>query len=526
MLKLKLIILFILISQTDIKSQIFDVKFDTLNINIKKIVKPASKIDLTHAVKFDNNYYCFIEERGLYRFKKETKYFVIFSNKGEILHNIEVPEEIQNTVYYDLFIRNNNLYAKTYMDHDSFVFNLNELKWQKIEELDDRVFEDQNYIIKYLDLGEWGETTWFVDKESNEEYELGFDGTTINKLNGTYYLTNHRSIREVKDPKKLQKTIKGNYYRNVEKDKKHFEGSTSLVGSKIIYNDSTYPSFDFEKPKQKISTSFVSNNLLFQLYSDEDSTFIGRIDKKRMIPVQTIGNKYRTYDWHYSYRGKNIDNIKRFIKFNNDKNFGFIDIDNEAISITYLKHNNDSLPYLGSDGFEVLLTKILASDYITREDIYTLEKSIGGIDMRDYKTSTSHNGYYPKKYNNEHVNTISYIKIQDSSIAQVTEYLDHNESKNIKSIFFEWSPTQPYNQKELINFSFGNKTKNSPEFKNKLIEIRKIITKFTKQAPVEEITGKNSYTLTWLINEQFEIKLFGKLNYEGRKDIRMIINML
>jgi len=520
------IFFFILTFQFDLNAQTFKVTVDTIFLNIKDIARPATRVDLTHAVKYKDKYYCFFKENGLYSFEIETRYFLIISNKGTILNNIEVPEEIKNTVYFDFFIRNDSILAKTYMDHESFYFDLNKLGWTKIKEIDDRVYEDQNFTITFLDFGEWGQSTWFIDKQTQREYVLGTCGTTVNLLDSKYYLTNGAEIIEIENPLSLKLCDNEYYYQTVEKKTKFHEGSNSFIGSKVIYKDTTFSPWSFKEPKQVIITSFVTNNQLFQLYSDSISTFIGKIENEKLITLQNLGKKYSTFDRYYSYRGNNLDNDSRFLKFRENNNtFGFIEIQNNNIAIHYLKHNLDSLNYLGSDGFEKLLEllKINPSNFLF-EQVTNIEKELGGTDMRTDRVGISHNGYYPEIYNSANHKTKEFVKIEDKNIAQKTEYLYSASDNDVKSIFIEWSLTEPYNQTNSFDI-FNEKPEISKRFSNKQNEIVKIITKQLGFDPKKKNRGNGYFEFSWTAYKGIEIVLYGSDNFDGGEKIRMVINL-
>jgi hypothetical protein len=513
--------------QYNLKAQTFRVTTDTLFLNVENIARPATRVYLTHAVKDNDKYYCFFKEVGLYSFKIETRYFLIISNTGTILNNIEVPEEIKNTAYFDFFMRHDSLLAKTYMDHESFFFDKNKLEWTKIFEVDDRVYEDSNYKVTYLDFGEWGQSTWFINKQTKKEYVIGTCGTTVNILNGKYYLTNGSEIIEIENPLNLKQCDKENYYHSVEKEAKSQEGSNSITGSKAIYKDTTFSAWSFKEPKQTIITSFVTNNQLYQLYSDSSSTFIGKIENEKLIPVQNIGEKYPTFDWHYSYRGNNLYNDSRFLKFREDNNtFGFIEIKNSNIAIRYLKHNLDSLNYLGSDGFErfLELLKINPSTFLLKQAI-NIEKQHGGIDMKTDRVGTSHNGYYSEVYNSVNYKTKEFIKVIDKIIAQKTEYLYSTSSTNVKSIFFEWSLTEPYNQTNSFDIFRKEKPEILERFRNKQNEIVKIITEQLGFDPKKKNRSNGYFEFSWISKTGIEIVLYGSDFFDGKKEIRMIINL-
>lgn len=523
------ILIFVLFGQPGLRAQTFDVSIDTIFLDIKNIPQPATRIDLTHAVKFNNHYYCYVKERSLYAIQPSNAFFLIFSDKGKITGKVEVPEEINRASYFDLFIRNDSLIAKTYREHESFYFDLTQQKWNRISEVDDRVYEDENFAITYLSFGEFGETTWFIDKNTRKEYILGANGTQINRLNGKYYVTGTVAVRVIEDPKQLKPSDQAYYYRTVEADngRKFVQGTTSLVGSHTLYQDTTYSPYRSTSPNNPIITSFVANNQLFQLYSDKDQTYIGKIENSRLIPMQSLGKRFQPYNWYYSYRGENLDKSSRFIKFREENNiYGFLEIANNKIAIRYLIHNQDSLPYVGNEGFSQLLDTILTRPAnFSMEQAVRLEATFKGTDMEVDKTSSAHNGYYPERFLGLDVQTKRFVKVEDLYITQKTEYLETTDNHLIKAIFLEWIPTVRFGQGFPSNMP-SDKTSMFQQRVLKMKEIEQIVTEKTHVEP-EKTERENGYIiLSWTLKNGVVLKLDGFKDINGKNDIRMIINLV
>ncbi len=501
----------------------FEVTINTVNIDLKEIVRPATRVELTHAVKYHDKYYCFFSERGQYSFRVETRYFLIISKDGTILNNIEVPKEIDRTIYFDFFIRNDSLFAKTYMKHESFYFDINKLAWIRIEKIDDIVYEDHEFVITYLDFGEWGEMTWFIDKKTLKEYVIGANGTMVNKLNGNYYLTSIAAVREIENPLNLEPCGKDYCYQSVEREKIH-RGTSSLIGSRVIYQDTTFSFWNVNKLKQKITTSFVFEDQLYQLYSDSNTTFIGKIENEKLVSIFDFGKKYSFLNRLYSYRGNNLDNNSRFLKIRENNNtFGFMEISNNNIEIRYFKHNLDTLEHLESDGFEKLIDIIVNSDNLSLEQIVNLEEELGGIDMKTDRIGTNHNGYYPKVYNSPNFKTKEFIKIEDKNITQIIEYLYAKADNSIKSIYVEWEITRHENEYDSFNTLIKKNPNIMISLKKKQNEIIEIITKYLGLTPNREKQSNNENNLSWATKNGLKIKMYGSL--DGKKEIRMIIDL-
>ncbi|OFY83538.1 MAG: hypothetical protein A3F72_13015 [Bacteroidetes bacterium RIFCSPLOWO2_12_FULL_35_15] len=315
--------------------QSFNVTTDTFDISLKELIKPATKVDLTHAIKFQNKYYCFFEERKKDNSRQDLKFCFIVSNYAKTIQKIKVPNEIQNTVYYDLFLRHDTIFVKTYMDGETYYFNIDKLAWVTIKDADDMIFEDERYYFTYLDFGEWGSTTWCKDKLTGNEYELASSGTIINKIDSVYYITAGLKILKIENPLKLKQCKNGYFYETV-RQKKFSEGTNSLAGAEVLFDDTTYSEFEQKEPKLIVATSFVADNKLFHLCMDSTQTFIAKLENGHMTPIQIIGKNISTFDWTYSDRNKVQKDSSQLLKFKTKNLFGLIEIKGQEINIHYL----------------------------------------------------------------------------------------------------------------------------------------------------------------------------------------------
>jgi hypothetical protein len=314
--------------------QTFNVTTENIDLEVKELIKPATKVELTHAVKYKDIFYCFFNEVKKDNSRRDIKFFFIFSKKGENLRKIGVPNEIQNTVYFDLFLRNDSIFAKTYMDSKTFYFDRDKQKWRKTSEVDDMIYEDDRFYFTYLDFGEWGSTTWVKDKQTGKEYELASSGEIINKVDSTYYITSALRIIKIDNPTNLKLTDKDNQYETIRK-KDHADGTRSLQGAEIVFNDTTFSEWDWidKEPKLRIVTSFVRENKLYHFCVDSTKTFVAELENGKMKPIQNIESKLSFFDWYYSYRSKIQKDGSQLLKYNRNNKFGIIEINGQEINI-------------------------------------------------------------------------------------------------------------------------------------------------------------------------------------------------
>lgn len=312
----------------------FNVTTKNIDLEIKELIKPATKVELTHAVKHKDIFYCFFNEVKKDNSRRDIKFFFIFSEKGDNLRKIDIPKEIQNTVYFDLFLRNDTIFAKTYMNSKTFYLDKDKQKWEKTSEVDDMIYEDDKFYFTYLDFGEWGSTTWVKDKQTGNEYELASSGEIVNRIDSTYYITSSLRILKIDNPAKMKESSSSYLYEVIRKND-HAEGTNSLQGAEIIFEDTTFSEWDWidKEPKLRIVTSFVRENKLYHLCVDSTKTFIAEIENGQMKPLQKIDSKLSFFDWYYSYRNKIQRDGNQLLKFKTHNKFGMLEISRQDINI-------------------------------------------------------------------------------------------------------------------------------------------------------------------------------------------------
>lgn len=311
----------------------FIINIDTINLNLKTYVNPSSLIFFSHAIDYGDKYYCFFHESFASKF---LKHFFIISKDGIIEHEIIIPQKLQDSRYFDLFILKDSIFIKEAENKLTFYLDNKNLSLVEHDEVDDVIYEDNNFQVICLGFGEFGCTTWFKDKKTNKQYELDSYGPVVNKIDSNYFISSNIRVLKIEDPLRLKvSSFKSSYYK---KGSFH-AGSTSLVGTEMIYNDTTAPLFDDEFKHTYIETSFICKNQLLNLCVDSNSTFISKIINGKLDKVQIIGNNYRFFDDYYSYRTKiQKDNsqLLKFCAYNNKDVYGMFEICGNNINIRYL----------------------------------------------------------------------------------------------------------------------------------------------------------------------------------------------
>jgi hypothetical protein len=314
--------------------QSFNLTSINIDLHIKELINPATKVKLTHAVKYRGEFYCFFEEVFKDYSTRDSKFCFVFSDKGKNLKKIQVPDVVQNTVYFDLFVIDDNMFLKTDMDNKTFYYNYTKSKWVKTKNAEDLIFEDEKFYVYSLDFGEWGGKTWFKDKKTGIEYEIEATTPLVNKIDNDYYLTSSFMVLKIDNPLTLNKCESDVTYENIEKSTKYTSWYGKPIGFEIVYEDTMdHNNFDFSY-KPHIVSSFVWQNELLHVYETDTATYISKVNNNEITPIKKIGDKLHFYNWAHSYRKKIQKDGLQILKFKVNHNFGLMEIKDQDI-ITY-----------------------------------------------------------------------------------------------------------------------------------------------------------------------------------------------
>lgn len=313
----------------------FIINYDKVNILLNPYIDP-NLYNLTHAIKYKEKYYCiFTNKKDMY-----NKSFFSFSIDGTAVKEIELPNRIKQCYYLDLFVMHDTIFSKPYMSDKFYYLNLQSTKWIETTEPDDLIYEDEKFYVTSYDFGEWGNTTWFKDKYTGKEYEIGSGSSIINRIDTNYFITMANKILMVKNPLNLKECEMNYYYQKVKKTK-YANGSTSFSGSEIIYNDTLFNPWKSNMPNPLIYSSFRVNGNLYHFCNDSLSSFISILKESKLIPIVRLNRKFSIINWNYSYRCRLQNNQFQMLKFDTKWSniFGFIEISNNKLTIRYLVLN-------------------------------------------------------------------------------------------------------------------------------------------------------------------------------------------
>jgi hypothetical protein len=340
--------------------QIFNITTKNIDLEVKKIIKPATEIELTQIVKHKGIFYCYFKAVNKSNSKRSTKFFLIFSEKGNDLRKIEIPKNIQNADYFKLFLRNDSIFTKTSgWDRKTFYLDRSTQKWDEMSEIDNHIvdniiYEDDRFSFTHQKMGDFGNGIRFKDKQSKREF--GFITTTweypfmpediINRIDSIYYITSDTQIMKIDILTELNKSKSDCYYKVINKEGEEVEVTDLFTHPdydynwvdkrpEIVFADTTllyhWDCVD-NLPKILFATSFVRENKLYHICFDSTRTFIAELENGQMKPIQNIDRKISCIDWFDLRCGKTLYDETQLLKFKINDKFGIMEINQQSIN--------------------------------------------------------------------------------------------------------------------------------------------------------------------------------------------------
>jgi len=497
-------IIILLFTTAPCQSQELNVSYENIEINIPGSPGPW--------LKFNENFYCYFKTDNDKFSSGSNHQFYVLDKDGKIKSQIDVPKKLQ-TVYYDLYIKNDTIFTTEYYDHNTFYLDQTNNTWIEIKKGIDLYYDDKEYSIYSLDFGEWGGVTWFKDKQTGQQFEIGATTPVINKLGDSYYLTTGKSVLKIDNPKKLDKSEEPyDYQQAVIDERYHREGNYSTNGAETVFE---YENDDYFNPTFSLTTSFISNEKLYHLYKDSISTKIGTLENKKLVPFYEFKSEVKPFQWYYDTRNPIQNNNFQSVQFRTDKDsvYGIIEINKNDFKVT--QFNNIYIePVFGEKKMNEWLENTFDNYYsnfsaLTLNQIDKVEQELNATDItQKHKIST-----YRLDGRNVETPRI-YRKIESEKLSLVTMYYYSENDKKIQLVNFEWGKNRNQNQNfEDIVAEMDNEGKEEKLFKQKFDWISDYL-KGKLGEPNDYKTDKNGTEQKWKKDNKLIVLEYSKRDVE------------
>ena len=524
----KFLIVFLVMSLPSYAQQFLVVE-DTLRINASDFISPISDFEMKWAAKYHGYYFCIFRDEQVYDHWLWKNRLLVISEDGNEIKEVSLPKDFQRNYYGDLFVRHDTLYLSLYHYYDELVdyfFDMVAWQWKPVKAVSNVLYEDDQYSVACVDIGEWGDYTWFIDKTTSHLDVLQNSleiSTDIRESSSS--VTVKPSYPGVKEyfpqylmPGALSRIIKkDNVYYFIRGSKVDtlisLEGKTQLCEKGFTYEDASIDRYTFvnrltnlgglnvkpvptlfqftgrdsedswwsEKTYDTVfSDAFLTSGNIYYLINSKKKTYIAQLENGKLIEKFDLGHPYRFFRWHDSFRGINPAPNQCFKQFKEDKNsFGVLEIQDTLIHVCHIIHNQDSLPHIGTDNIEPLLHFLLNHlDHLTLSQTDSVEKSLQAACQGEFRDLA--NLYYPDEYQTGEYERYSYYTVVDAKKTLSVDYCVHRSDSMVRGAFFEWIKTNIYNSSERSSGSINDVEK-------KHSQVRQILTRLAGKETVKSV---------------------------------------
>ena len=521
-----------------------DAPQDSLFLDLKEFVFPASEVYLSRAVKGNGFYYLVFYEQGRFDNLGSKRIIMAISEDNLQTKHIPLPEHMDD--FSSISVINDTLVIG-FRDADQG-YCLDPKKWEWTSYLfhkdhNDTLFEDDDWSVKCSDHGEFGSISWFIDKHLQEGYAFGGLYGTIHRIDSTLYIVSPTRVYALSDPsigfhcdstttyesakdvhligvhfsRAGYSPLEHNFLPVVHFDNEPCEIEEHTVRVEIedhTYEDMTY--FDggfyvseFAKADTAILGSFVASDTLFCALHTPFGLELVKLDSDRLSIVHSFDKDLGVYS-RYSFRGQYPD-VSYVFKYRDDSDPAedkllilvndkagsseLFDIGRDGNTLLKLCYNASVLNPVVQDGFGELLAFYLKNwDQLALGDVLQKEKTLGG-EISYLNLGADRNQYPPeeifKKDESYHIDVVS-KRINDSYEVH-SEYWIQESDQSIPVVFMDWS---------RLRYDSGF----DPEAKQK--ELVDVITQAVGQDPVIQKVDRNKKYTEWHSGER-SIRLYG-----------------
>ena len=491
---------------------------DTVWIDDAIFISPISTFEMIGAAKYQGFYFCIFRDEQIYEHRICKNRLLVFPKDGKEVKEVDLPYELKYDYYRDLFVRHDTLFLKPYYCEHGYFFNMEQWKWQPLELIPDVIYEDNQYNVAYVDMGEWGAYTWFMEKPSETKAQVNqyimaqYLSRIIKKDNVYYFIHGHKVDTLISLKGKAKLCENDHTYEAVVRDGYKYLYSLGSWKSEDSLTTTPVPTlFQFEGVDEDnwwdekvydtlFHNAFLTDNQLYYVVNTKGNTYIAQLVGDKLNNVIDFGHRYDFFKWYGN--GHNLAPNQCFLQFKeNDNSYGVMEIQDKLIHILHFILKQDTLPYTGTDNIEPLLNYLFNQfDHLTYAQVDKMEKSLQATCYGRFKELA--NDYFPAEYQTGKYKRINYYTVIDDKQMFTVSYCVNESNSMVKGAFFDWDKNPKSDISYNDYYELGIE-------KQKTEEVRRILTRLIGREPLKRVERS-----TYLLWEYRNITI--KLYEDGR----------
>ena len=514
---------------------------DSLFLDLKEYVYPASEVYLSRAVKSNGFYYLVFDEQGRFHNLGSKRIILAISEDNLQTKHIPLPKYVDDFSFVSVI--NDTLVIGSRDADQGYCLDPKEWEWTPFlfhTYHNDTLFEDDDWSVKHSDHGEFGSITWFINKQLQEEYAFGGLYGNIHRIDSTLFIVSPTRVYALSDPsigfhcdstttyesaKDVHligvhfshagySSLEHNFLPVVHFDNEPVEIVERTFGDISYYDGGFYVS-EFAKADTAVLGSFVASDTLFCALHTPSGLELVKLDNDRLSVVHCFDKDLGVYS-RYSFYGHypDVSSVSKYrddsdpaedklLILVNDKagSSELFDIGREGNTRLKLCYDASGLNPVERDGFEELLAFYLQNwDQMTLDKVIQVEKNLGG-EISYLNLETTRNSFPPQEIFSEnekyHIDIVT--KQISNSYEVESSYWVQESNNSIPAVYLDWSSLR-------YNSVFD------PEAKYE--ELVRVITDFVGPGKLFPQTSSKMMYSEWH-TEQRTIRLYGN-SYDVR----------
>lgn len=450
---------------------------DTVFIEFCDTVYPASSFKLNRLLRCDGYYFLSFEE--LYRkpFGGSREIIVALSEKKMSPRPVPLP------IAGYIATRDGHLVAIDRFDGSLSDFNTKSWSWENFRVDKDAIavlYEDEDWVMRYADHGEFGYMCWFIDKHTSLEYAFTSLIGDVHRIDSTYYVVSKTRIYEIPDPRegflcdsttlykfaKDVQVINAHFFRNgyysrhnptlplIEFDHLYTDGETRSLTTLYDVTPEYYES-GYAMPDTVILGSFKSVDTLYCLLNTPLKTVLTKLEDGRLSTVHEFSKRYEIQG-HNTWKDPENPKEEILVVLASDSvgASSLIEMGKAGNTIISLQYPH-GLICQENDGFEPLLDWNMTHwGSFTFEDAIQEEEALGGkISMLGLERDDFPRIEELRSQESKHTDVIA-KQIADSRFLY-SEYRVRERDSIVTAVCFVWQ-AEPHFNPNYYNEVYNN----------------------------------------------------------------------
>lgn len=355
--------------------------YDTLDLDLRPLVLPGYQLKFIRAAKEGDGYLCLLKQKNVYnRYLPPVHQDLLLKidPKTGTFHQVDLPGPPM--AGETLTEWNDTVYLLQRQPAGQFRFNPENETWEEVSSGADVVYEDNDWRVVTREIRYAGSHTWFIDRKTGKEYFFFTKPGQILRYNGYYYLTDPERFRGIADPREGFLCDSTSTYEAVMNDcpdcSFNVIHSLARSGAKSFKTAADIYAFGegdewrgceswHRFPDTLFNASFPAKGSLYQMVTTPSSSYVTQVTAQGLTRIVDLEKRYKT--WGYGTIQNYMDDYN---------SFGIIDL-GDTLRFLHIRHNADTLAYMGDTGLSMAFKDILRHKSFSQKEMKSLMEKTG-----------------------------------------------------------------------------------------------------------------------------------------------------